>query len=62
MQQSSERIGTIAEALAKAQAELTNPEKSYSIERPILDEQAESDLGDEDAQAERCSLRRGFLL
>jgi hypothetical protein len=28
MQRSSERIGTIAAALAKAQAELTNPEKS----------------------------------
>ena len=28
MQRSSEAIGTIAEALAKAQAELVNPEKS----------------------------------
>jgi hypothetical protein len=28
MQRSSETIGTIASALAKAQAELTNPEKS----------------------------------
>jgi hypothetical protein len=28
MQRSSETIGTIAGALAKAQAELTNPEKS----------------------------------
>ena len=28
MQRSSERIGTIAAALAKAQVELTNPEKS----------------------------------
>jgi hypothetical protein len=28
MQRSSERIGTIAAALARAQAELTNPEKS----------------------------------
>ena len=28
MQRSSEHIGTIAAALAKAQAELTNPEKS----------------------------------
>jgi hypothetical protein len=28
MQRSSERIGTIAAALAKAQAQLTNPEKS----------------------------------
>jgi hypothetical protein len=28
MQRSSESIGTIAAALAKAQAELTNPEKS----------------------------------
>jgi hypothetical protein len=28
MQRSSETIGTIAAALAKAQAELTNPEKS----------------------------------
>ena len=28
MQRSSENIGTIAAALAKAQAELTNPEKS----------------------------------
>ena len=28
MQRSSETIGTVAGALAKAQAELTNPEKS----------------------------------
>ena len=30
MHSSSESIGTIAAALAKAQAELTNPEKSLS--------------------------------
>jgi hypothetical protein len=30
MQRSSETIGTIAAALAKAQAELTNPEKSLT--------------------------------
>ena len=30
MQRSSESIGTIAAALAKAQAEITNPEKSLT--------------------------------
>lgn len=30
MHQSSERIGTIAAALARAQAELTNPEKTLT--------------------------------
>ena len=40
MQRSSESIGAIAAALAKAQAELTNPEKSLiaTIRSPILRE------------------------
>jgi hypothetical protein len=35
MQRSSETIGTIAGALAKAQAELTNPEKSLVAFGPM---------------------------
>src|SRR5262245_17006387 len=36
MQRSSERIGAIAGALAKAQAELTNPPKSLTATLPAL--------------------------
>lgn len=36
MHRSSDSIGTIAGALAKAQAELSNPEKSACCEDPIL--------------------------
>ena len=35
MHRSSESIGTIAAALAKAQAELTNPEKSLGCDHPL---------------------------
>ena len=35
MQRSSETIGTIAAALAKAQAQLVNPEKSLVGDHPI---------------------------
>ena len=37
MQRSSEAIGTIAAALAKAQAELVNPEKISRRQHPIGD-------------------------
>ena len=36
MQRSSETIGAIAGALAKAQAELTNPSKSFTATIPAL--------------------------
>jgi hypothetical protein len=35
MQRSSETIGTIDAALAKAQAELVNPEKSLVVDNPV---------------------------
>jgi hypothetical protein len=35
MHRSSESIGTIAGALAKAQAELANPEKSLTANHPV---------------------------
>ena len=35
MQRSSESIGCLAAALAKAQAELTNPEKSLVGDHPV---------------------------
>ena len=45
MHRSSESIGAIAAALAKAQAELTNPEKSLTATiRPFPREEAEQDL------------------
>ena len=37
MQRSSETIGAIAAALAKAQAELANPEKSLTADHPPAD-------------------------
>ena len=45
MQRSSETIGAIAAALAKAQAELTNPEKALDRHHPRLEPAREgSDL------------------
>ena len=44
MQRSSESIGTIAAALAKAQLELTNPEKSLVGTHPGHDPERRSEL------------------
>ena len=45
MQRSSETIGAIAAALAKAQAELTNPEKSLTATiRAVQPARSRSDL------------------